>query len=319
MLISIVIRTLNEADHLADLLAMVNRQNTSFDVETVLIDSGSTDGTVEIAQHHGARVTHIKKSEFSFGRSLNRGCDFSHGEILVLVSGHCVPTDENWLQNLCQPLIDKAASYSYGRQIGDDNSNYSERRIFAKYYPAESAIPQDSFFCNNANSAILRSVWQDHQFDEELTGLEDMELSKRIWKQGHKIAYVADAPVFHHHQESWGQIRRRFEREAMALRLIMPEIHVTPLDVMRWVVSSTWQDWRAAIRHGIKSTRKRDMLRYRWNQYWGSYKGNHDHRRMSQETKQYYFYPEVSEKAGQDEWLKPLYRTPPNEGQQSKG
>jgi len=318
MLVSIVIRTLNEARHLDDLLVMIGRQKTDFDVETVLIDSGSTDGTVEIAEKRGARVTTIDKSEFSFGRSLNRGCAFSDGEILVLISGHCVPAGEHWLQNLCQPLIDEQASYSYGRQIGDDSSNYSERRIFAKYYPAESAIPQKEFFCNNANSAILRSVWKDYLFDEDLTGLEDMELSKRIWNRGHKIAYVAEAPVFHHHQESWAQVRRRFEREAMALRAIMPEVHVTPLDVLRWVASSTWKDWRAAARHGIKSTSKWDMLRYRWNQYRGSHKGNHDHRRMSQELKQYYFYPEVTEKADKDEWLKPLYRTPPHEGQQSE-
>ncbi|MYM55855.1 glycosyltransferase family 2 protein [Thalassovita mangrovi] len=318
MLASIVIRTLNEARHLDDLLVMIARQKTDFDVETVLIDSGSTDGTVEIAKKRGARVTYIDKAEFSFGRSLNRGCEFSDGDMLVLISGHCVPADENWLQNLCQPLIDGKASYSYGRQIGDDNSNYSERRIFAKYYPTDSQIPQKEFFCNNANSAILRSVWQEYPFDEELTGLEDMELSKRIWLKGHKIAYVAEAPVFHHHEESWAQVRRRFEREAMALRDIMPEVHVTPVDVMRWVVSSTWKDWRAASRHGIKSTSKWEMLRYRWNQYLGSYKGNHDHRRMSQELKQYYFYPEVTEKADKDEWLKPLYRTSPHEGQQSE-
>ena len=318
MLASIVIRTLNEAEHLGDLLAMIKRQKTDFDVETVLIDSGSTDGTVEIAEEYGCRITTITKEEFSFGRSLNRGCDFSDGDILVLISGHCIPVDEQWLQNMCQPLIDGVASYSYGRQIGDDNSNYSERRIFAKYYPAESAIPQKEFFCNNANSAVLRSVWQEYQFDEDLTGLEDMELSKRIWNKGHKIAYVAEAPVFHHHTENWAQVRRRFEREAMALREIMPEVHVTPMDMLRWILTSTLRDWRAAWRNGITSTSKFEMLRYRWNQFVGSYKGNHDHRRMSQELKQYYFYPEVTEKADKDEWLKPLYRTPPHEGQQSE-
>lgn len=318
MLVSIVIRTLNEAEHLGDLLAMIKRQKTDFDVETVLIDSGSTDGTVEIAKSYGCRITTITKEEFSFGRSLNWGCDYSDGDILVLISGHCVPADEHWLQNMCQPLIDGVASYSYGRQIGDDNSNYSERRIFAKYYPAESAIPQREFFCNNANSALLRNVWEDYKFDEDLTGLEDMELSKRIWNKGHKIAYVAEAPVFHHHTESWAQVRRRFEREAIALREIMPEVHVTPMDMLRWIMTSTLRDWRAAWRNGITSTSKFEMLRYRWNQYVGSYKGNHDHRRMSQELKQYYFYPEVTEKADKDEWLKPLYRTPPHEGQQSE-
>ncbi|WP_370240693.1 glycosyltransferase family 2 protein [Pararhodobacter marinus] len=312
---SIVIRTLNEAEHLSDLLAMIAAQKTDgIDIETVLIDSGSTDGTVEIALRHGARVTTISKAEFSFGRSLNRGCAFSTGDILVLISGHCVPVDAHWLQNLCQPVIDGRASYTYGRQIGDDDSNYSERRIFAKYFPETSAVPQEGFFCNNANSALLRSVWEEHPFDEELTGLEDMELAKRIWNRGHKIGYVAEAPVFHHHREGWAQVRRRFEREALALRSIMPEVQLTPLDVARCVAASTVSDWRSAMRNGISSTSKMDMLRYRWNQYTGSFKGNHEHRRLSQRAKARFFYPEVSKKADQDEWLKPLRRTPPNEG-----
>ena len=216
MLISIVIRTLNEARHLDDLLTMIARQESpEAEVETVLVDSGSTDGTLEIAKAHGCRITHIDKSEFSFGRSLNRGCGFARGDLLVLISGHCVPVDNQWLKTLCQPLRSGAVSYSYGRQIGDDTSNYSERRIFATYFPAVSAVPQDGFFCNNANAALTRAAWDAYRFDEELTGLEDMALSKRLHEAGHKIGYVADAPVFHHHQESWPTIRRRFEREAI--------------------------------------------------------------------------------------------------------
>ena len=317
---SIVVRTLNEARHLEDLLVMVARQKTNgIAVETVIIDSGSTDGTVEIAQRHGCRITRITKAEFSFGRSLNRGCHFAEGDLLVFISGHCVPVDEHWLQALCQPLIDGVASYSYGRQIGDDDSNYSERRIFAKYFPESSAIPQDGFFCNNANSALLRDVWEREPFDEVLTGLEDMELAKRLVAQGHKIAYVAEAPVFHHHSESWPQVRRRFEREALALQSILPEVHLSRLDVLRCVLTSVIGDWRAAARNGVRSTARVDMLRYRWNQYLGSYKGNHDHRRLSQRAKERFFYPHVNEKAAQDDWLGPLRRTPPHESQQSKG
>ena len=157
---SIVIRTLNEARYLGDLLTMIARQEApGLEVETVLIDSGSTDGTVDIARAHGARVTTIDKSEFSFGRSLNRGCAFATGDILVMISGHCVPAGTDWLAALCQPLIDGVASYSYGRQIGDDDSNYAERRIFAKYFPETAAIPQDGFFCNNANAAVTRAAW----------------------------------------------------------------------------------------------------------------------------------------------------------------
>lgn len=317
MLASIVVRTLNEARYLGDLMVMIGRQRTNgLRVEVVVIDSGSTDGTVEIARQHGARVTTIRKSEFSFGRSLNRGSDFADGDILVYISGHCVPVHDTWLQDLCQPLIDGKAAYSYGRQIGDDDSNYSERRIFAKYYPDQSAIPQTGFFINNANSALLREVWKDNQFDEQLTGLEDMDLGKRLVAKDLKIAYVAAAPVFHHHRESWAQVRRRFEREALALRTIMPEVHLSRLDVMHCVISSVLGDWRAAATKGVRSTSRRDMLRYRWNQYLGSYKGNHEHKLLSQSAKEHFFYPQTNEKEAKDDWLGPLRRTPPHESQQ---
>ena len=320
MLISIVIRTLNEARHLGDLLEMIAKQDVrGHAVEVVLVDSGSTDGTVEIAQRKGAKIVTITKQEFSFGRSLNRGCEAAKGDALVMISGHCIPTDENWLFNLCDPLDKGIVSYTYGRQIGDDDSNYSERRIFAKYFPETSAIPQDGFFCNNANSALSRAAWAEFRFDEELTGLEDMELAKRMVIAGHKVGYVADATVFHHHQESWAQVRRRFEREAIALQSIMPEVQLSRFDVLRFFTVSTLGDLRSASRNGITSTSKTDMIRYRWNQFVGSYKGNHEHKVISRQAKERFFYPHVSKKADQDEWLKPLRRTSPYESQQSEG
>lgn len=320
MRVSVVIRTLNEAKHLDDLLSMIALQETEgWDIETVLVDSGSTDRTVEIARAHGARIIGIDQADFSFGRALNRGCASATGDILVMISGHCVPVGRDWIAALCAPLVEGHASYSHGRQIGDDSSNYSERRIFAKYFPEESAIPQDGFFCNNANSALLRAVWAETPFDEEITGLEDMELARRLVGAGHRIAYVAEAPVFHHHAESWKQVRRRFEREALALRKIMPEVQLSRFDVLRFIIASTWADWRSAARNGITSTSKADMLRYRVNQYIGSYKGNHTHRVLSRQAKERFFYPDVSEKADQDEWLKPLRRPASHESQQSTG
>lgn len=310
---SIVIRTLNEARHLGDLMAMIARQETAHEVETVLVDSGSTDGTLDIAARHGARIVHIAKRDFSFGRSLNLGCQAATGEILVFISGHCVPVATDWLAALCQPIADGTVAYSYGRQIGDDDSNYSERRIFAKYFPEASAVPQDGFFCNNANAALARPVWQTAPFDEELTGLEDMELAKRLVGRGHRVGYVAEAPVFHHHQESWAQIRRRFEREAIALQSIRPELHLSRGDVLRCVLRGTLADWRAARRNAVTSTPLIDMLRYRWNQYTGSYLGNRAHRRLSQAAKERFFYPDVAGEADRDDWLGPLRRPAPDD------
>lgn len=293
MLISLVVRTLNESRYLGALLAGVKEQRLRGEdrVEVVVVDSGSTDGTQDIALAHGCVLTHIGREEFSFGRSLNRGCESARGDILVFVSGHCVPADEQWLRHLCQPIAEQQVSYSYGRQIGGPESRYSECRVFEKYYPPKSRLPQQGFFCNNANSALARTAWSTHRFDEDLTGLEDMELAKRLVAAGGRVGYVAEACVYHHHHESWGQVRRRYEREAIALQKILPQIHVGRRDTLRYIVSSILHDLRAARADGGIRGRLGEIVRYRIAQYTGSSAGNHEHRRLSRAEKDHYFYP----------------------------
>ncbi len=107
-LVSIIIRTYNEARHLGAALQAVAVQAMAGrpPVEVIVVDSGSTDGTREIALAAGARVIGIDKSEFTFGRSLNRGCEAARGEFLVFISGHCIPVESNWLEQMIAPFAD---------------------------------------------------------------------------------------------------------------------------------------------------------------------------------------------------------------------
>lgn len=292
MLVSIVIRTLNEATYLNELLEVIDLQiKDSFDVEVVIIDSGSTDGTLDIAESHGCRITFITKEQFTFGRSLNMGSDFARGDILVYVSGHCIPKENTWLMKLTKPIRDGVAGYSYGRQVGRDTTKYSEEKIFEKYFPMEPKIPQSGFFCNNANSAIDRKIWSEYKFDEQVTGLEDMELAKRYFDQKGNIAYVADACVYHIHNETWIQTRRRYEREAIALQNIMPEIQLGFFDMFRYIWVSVISDSKAAFFERRFTKEFIGIIKFRIAQFTGSYKGNHDHRELSKRRKENYFYP----------------------------
>jgi L-ascorbate metabolism protein UlaG (beta-lactamase superfamily)/glycosyltransferase involved in cell wall biosynthesis len=289
---SIVIRTLNEAIHLGELLQSIEMQNTNgLAFEVILVDSGSNDGTVEIATRHNCHIYHINRDEFSFGRSLNIGCEAASGDILVFISGHCVPTGELWLQNLCQPILDNQAQYTYGRQIGSVESQFSECQIFSKYYPKAISSLKDDFFCNNANSAILRSTWEEYLFDEEITGLEDMDLAKRLVNNGGKVAYTPSANVVHYHSESWAHIKRRFEREAIALQKIMPQVQVSLFDTLRYITSSILNDWVCAWRENVWKIKAIEIIYYRWNQFFGAYKGNHEHRKFSRKEKEKYYFP----------------------------
>ena len=250
-LLSIVIRTYNEARHLPALLDMIARQETgSVKVETIVVDSGSTDDTLIIAKQHRCRVVHVHRDQFTFGRALNLGCAAAAGEALVFISGHCIPVKAHWLAALMQPLADGHVAYAYGRQIGNADTRFSERQVFAKYYPIQTRIPQRGFFCNNANAVLLCRTWESFHFDEELTGLEDMALAQRLVNTGERIAYAADASVYHLHDETWPQIARRYHREAMALQKIMPEVHVRWIDALRYFGNAVGNDLIKALKQG---------------------------------------------------------------------
>jgi glycosyltransferase involved in cell wall biosynthesis len=292
MLISVVIRTLNEAKHLPALLKAISAQVLDgHSCEVVLVDSGSTDDTLQIAARHECRIVHIQKKDFSFGRSLNVGCQAALGDVLIFVSGHCIPFDNYWISRLIEPLLKGDIAYTYGGQDGDSSSYFSERQIFSKYFPAVSRIPQDGFYCNNANAALLRQHWERFRFDEEITGLEDMFLAKQLVFNGHRVAYVSEAKVYHLHSESWRQVKRRFEREAIALQRIMPEVQLGLLDVVRYAVSAVLLDWGAAVQ--ARSLRRHflPIFMYRVCQFWGAFEGNHVHRRLSNAVKERYYYP----------------------------
>ena len=294
MLVSIVIRTLNEEKYLSELLSAIDMQEKNgFLFEVVIVDSGSTDKTLEIAKKYKARVTHINKQDFTFGKSLNVGCKFADGEYFVFISGHCVPVNKNWLQDLIDPLVKNQYDYTYGRQIGRDTTKFSENQVFEKYFPKESDILVNDFFCNNANSAITRKVWSRHQFDEELTGLEDMFLAKQILQDSGNIGYVESSIVYHIHDESWMQVKTRYERESIALQKIMPEVTVSLFDAFNFILTAIFRDVSIALNQKVLLKELSSIILFRFMQYYGVYKGNHVCRKLSHEAKMKYFYPNV--------------------------
>ncbi|WP_052813783.1 glycosyltransferase family 2 protein [Shewanella sp. cp20] len=295
-LVSVVIRTLNEEKHLEELLTIVGKQvSEKFRIEVVIVDSGSSDNTLLIAKKYNCRITYIDKSEFTFGRSLNFGCEFANGQYLVFVSGHCIPTSVDWIEKLVSPLADMNIAYTYGRQVGRDGTKFSERQLFSKYFPIESQLPQKGIFCNNANSALRKDVWEKYNFDETLTGCEDMFLAKELVVNGYQLGYVAEACVFHIHDETWNKVKVRYEREALALQKIMPEIHLSIFDTLSYIFAGILKDIRVALRDKVFFKEIYSILMFRYCQYSGAYRGNHIHRKLSKEMKMKYFYPRVTD------------------------
>lgn len=291
--VSIVYRSLNEEKWLGQSLAAVARQSVAERrrIEVIVVDSGSTDGTLAIAERNGCRVVNIKKADFTFGRSLNYGCEAATGDILVFISAHCIPSHERWLENLIRPLESGDAEYAYGRQVGHAVTRFSEHQVFEQYYADHDKIPQAELFVNNANAAMPKSVWAKRRFDEAATGLEDLVFARLLMRDGGRIAYVADAPVIHIHEESLNQTKRRYYREALTLREIFPEVHFHFGDFVRYFSAGVLHDFSVALTQKKFVGEALGVVGYRFMQFWGAWRGHNEHRILSRAQKESYYYP----------------------------
>ncbi|MBI2626194.1 MAG: glycosyltransferase [Candidatus Nealsonbacteria bacterium] len=207
---SIIIRTFNEEKHIGNLLKAIKEQEYK-NYEIILVDSGSTDNTLKIARGLGCRqVLKIESHNFTFGYSLNIGCQKAKGKYLVFVSAHVVPANNQWLGRILEPFQNEKVSLVYGKQVGSETSKFSEKRDFERIFGNSALYP------NNANAAIRRDLWQKNHFDEYLFGLEDIEWAKRMKDLGFLAYYEPKAAILHIHNEKWHQIFNRYRREAIA-------------------------------------------------------------------------------------------------------
>ena len=242
--VSVVIPARNEAGHKFEaLLRALDAQVTDFEFEVILVDSGSTDGTVELARRYGARVKEIPASEFDHGGTRNLGISMSRGEYVALVVGDAVPVDEHWLSAMVENLErDERVAGVYGRQIPHPEASIltrvhvsnlaiarSERlekyapdmeeyRIFSPKRRYRLAVFDD------VSSCIRRSVWEEIPLDRTSFG-EDVRWGKKAIEAGYKLVYEPRSAVYHSHERgALYDLKRRYTDQRILVELFNLEL-----------------------------------------------------------------------------------------------
>ncbi len=280
---TILIRAFNEERWLPEVLEAIDRQRYR-DFEVLLVDSGSVDRTRDIVAASGGRVVRLRSDDFTFGHSLNVGIQEARGSFIVILSAHAIPTDDQWLERLIAPLRRPDTAMVFGGQRGHALSKFSEARDFERIFPAKPQLMDDDHvFVNNANSAIRRDLWEVHQFDEGLPGLEDAEWAKYWIPLGKEVRYEPDASIFHVHTEMWAQVRHRFYREGIAGR------------------------WTAVRQRQLRSLAG-EIAKYRYHKTVGIVKGILDSRTITNPSRRAEIYyktgfPAVAIRGQHDAWL----------------
>ncbi len=286
---SIIIRTYNEEKHIANLLRAIGTQDYK-DYEIIIVDSGSTDKTLEIAQAFPVNIIKIENRDFTFGYALNIGCKASRGKHLVFASAHVVPVDDSWLSSLVAPFKDERVAMTYGRHMGNDQSKFSEKRDLQRIF-GNSPFQSKVFisYANNANAAIRKELWKERQFDEYLFGLEDIDWAKHVLEKGYVIHYEPKAAVYHIHTEKWHQVFNRYRREAIAAVRIGLAHPPQSRTGFVWLLRNFLGDLFSSFPN-FSFARLEEIVRFRYYQWKGTRQGWFHDRNLDLDREKYDLY-----------------------------
>jgi rhamnosyltransferase len=215
--VTIVIPVKNGADTLESVLEAVFAQKTKYQYEVVCVDSGSSDGSLEIIKKYSCRLFQIKTEEFGHGRTRNFGASQGTGEFIVFLTQDALPASERWLDSFVDAmktddknaggfgihypypdcnLLDKIMLRNHFRNFGDTTTVF-EIEDEERYQTDDGYRGFLSFFSDN-NSCLRRSVWEQYPY-EDVDFAEDQIWARTVLEHGYRKVYVPDAPVYHSH------------------------------------------------------------------------------------------------------------------------
>jgi rhamnosyltransferase len=226
--VSIIIPTYQASPYLDKLLKKLSGQtvfrNKAYQIETIIVDSSSTDDTLRIAEKYKTKIMTVKKEEFDHGWTRTLAGRASKGEVIVYLTQDALPADEKSIENLISPFFQKSGDVPlgavYGRQVP-----YPDATPFAAHsryfiYPGKSysrtLSDKDRYkiktaFLSNAFSAYLREAMEEiGWFKSNLISTEDTYAGALMLLKGYRLAYTAGARVYHSHNYTVAQEFKRY-------------------------------------------------------------------------------------------------------------
>ena len=245
--VSVIVRAKDEAATIAQVLDAVMAQDLS-PCEVILVDSGSTDDTLEIAGRYPVTIRRMNPADFTFGAALNLGFAPTRGELLVSLNADAIPAGTGWLRALVNPFSDASVAGAYGRQLPMDDSwpvvRYGIESLHDSNGGCHAARPRFS----NVNSCVRREVWQRLPFHELWTGCEDADWAKRVVAHGYCVEYVPGAAVKHSHNETLRKLWFRSWTEGAAAAIREPEARCRLAGRLKTVAVGVARDWLRLLR-----------------------------------------------------------------------
>ena len=214
--VPIVMRSYNDAHLIRQTLEKVSEQSIPF--ELYVFDNDSEDGTDQILPSFTGHIHNVPKGTYVPGKVLNeamRTVD-PRAPFVVFLNSDCTPLDEFWLQNLIEGFDDPSVGAVFSRQVprpdcmplfAKDTEDTFGDGLRQKYWKHCFSM---------ASSAIRRECWNEEPFSETISYSEDIDWTWKARQRGWTIAYRKDSKVYHSHNYTYAQFRKRQRGEGKA-------------------------------------------------------------------------------------------------------
>jgi O-antigen biosynthesis protein len=203
------------------------------EVELIVIDSGSSDGSAERARQAGAEVIEIPPSDFGHGRTRNLGAEKASGELICFLTQDAVPLP-GWLDAYRSAFaLDERVGAAFGPHLPHPETSPMIARelteFFAAFSPDGGPVAHragDTTFLSNVNACYSRACWKQIRFDD-VDYAEDQAFGRKMLDAGWTKVFHPEAGVLHAHDYGPLRFMQRYFDEFRGLRDVHG--HVEPL------------------------------------------------------------------------------------------
>ncbi len=257
--VSVVIPVKDGERYLEELLDALAREGAT---ETLVIDSGSSDRSLDITRAAGVELLEIEPQEFGHGKTRNLGAQHISGELICFLTQDATPCP-GWLAAYLEAFaLDGSIGAAYGPHLPrPDTSPMIARELcefFAGFQAGESSGRQPVVqsagaptFLSNVNACYARGCWEEIRF-REVAYSEDQAFGSDLLKAGWSKVYHPGAAVLHAHDYGTMEFMRRYFDEYRGLRETKGHVEpFHPLAAARHVAHEVAADRRWMAERGI--------------------------------------------------------------------
>ena len=203
--VSVVIRAGGTDVLLPQVIRHVQEQSWNKIDEILVVDCGlSKDVLSEVYNDFKAiRIIAYDIISFSHGHSLNIGMSEAHGDVVVILSGHAIPANSDWLEKLIHHFDTEATAAVASKLISMPRSAFHNHLLNLSFYLFHKPLKNRVHLIRNTSIAIRKTAWQKIKFNEALPACEDRVWLREVIGLGLSAYYEPDSVVFHSHDESW--------------------------------------------------------------------------------------------------------------------